>query len=265
MNDGQTLGFLWDMGFGAVHIHSLIGSGIPGTVLGNILLANFPQMVLSFLYLMYNGLYTCMIQGHEWTRYAHTRKPLRVTSPVGKQRSTYYLTLPYTYAVPLLCASGLMHWLVSQSLFLVQITFYNSMGEEAWEKNISTLGYSSIAIIFVLVVASTMLLVQITMGFRRFNPGIPHASSCSAAISAACHAPADDVHAPLLPVMWGVVEEGGNGVGHCCFTSYEVTPPVKGRLYAGVADESPSSETVRSAIPSCNSKERSQSGYLTPQ
>jgi len=225
------------MGFGAVNVNSLLAIGSYQTtaanVLAYILLANLPQTNLSLLYLMYNSLYTCMLQADEWSHYAHSRKALRVTSPVGKQRSTYYLTLPYTYAIPLLFFSGLMHWLVSQSIFLARITVYTLDGVEDTKNSIATCGYSSIAIIFVLIVGGIMLLISLATGFRRFKPGIPLASSCSAAISAACHAPRDDGDAAVLPVMWGVVKEEVNGVGHCSFTSDEVVSPVKTRLYAG--------------------------------
>lgn len=225
------------MGFGAVNTDSLlnIASHLSGrkNVLSYILLGNLPQAVLSFSYLMYNGLYTCMLQGHEWSGYAHERKSLRVTSPVGKQRSTYYLTLPYTYAVPLLLFSGLLHWLVSQAIFLVRITVYTADGTEDVGRDITTCGYSCIAIIFAILVGGTLLLVGVAFGFRRFPPGMPLASSCSAAISAACHPPADDVDAAVLPLMWGVVEGDVDGVGHCTFTSREVELPVKDRLYAG--------------------------------
>lgn len=220
------------MGVGAVSTNSLLGSE-SFAILSLILLGNVPQVMLSFCYVMYNGLYTCMLQGQEWSDYGHQRKTLRVTLPVGKQRSTYYLTLPYTYAVPLLILSGLLHWLVSQSIFLVHITMYAADGTEHVNGSIMTLGYSCIAIFFVIIVGSTLLVAGVAMGFRRYEAGMPLASSCSAAISAACHPPVDDVDAAVLPLMWGVVEEDMDGVGHCSFTSREVVPPVKGRLYAG--------------------------------
>ena len=57
------------------------------------------------------------------------------------------------------------------------------------------------------------------------------AGSCSAAISAACYRPEEDVDAAIKPVMWGVVSSEDD-VGHCCFTSLEVSPPVQGEGYA---------------------------------
>ena len=197
----------------------------------SILLANSPQVLLSFLFLTYNGLFTCMLLGHEWSSYAHVRKPLRVTSPAGSQRSTYRLQLPYKYGIPLLVLSGTLHWLVSQSIFLARVDWYeDGMLDQYSYDSISTVGYSCIAIITVIALGGIVVIIGILHGFRRYKPGIPLAASCSAAISAACHRPNEDVDAPYKPVMWGAVKSK-NPIGHCCFTSFEVTKPVKGQKY----------------------------------
>jgi hypothetical protein len=60
---------------------------------------------------------------------AYHRKGLRVSeNPRGAQRSTYFLQLPYRYAIPLLIVSSAMHWMVSQSLFLVTVLRYQPGG-----------------------------------------------------------------------------------------------------------------------------------------
>ena len=227
--------YLWSLGFGAVNPNSLVdlslGSEITGLHL-SILIANSPQVLLSFLFLTYNGLFTCMLLGHEWSGYAHVRKPLRVTSPAGSQRSTYRLQLPYKYGIPLLVLSGTLHWLVSQSIFLVRIHWYrDGILPSGFNGVISSLGYSCIAIITVITLGGIVVLIGILYGFKRYKPGVPLVGSCSAAISAACHRPNEDVDAPFKPVMWGAVESS-NPIGHCCFTSFEVTKPVKGQAYA---------------------------------
>lgn len=197
----------------------------------SILLANSPQVLLSFLFLTYNGLFTCMLLGQEWSSYAHVRKPLRVTSPAGLQRSTYRLQLPYTYGIPLLVLSGTLHWLVSQSIFLARVNSYSDGVLDSYSPyNASTVGYSCIAIITVIALGGIVVIIGILHGFKRYKPGIPLAGSCSAAISAACHRPNEDVDAPYKAVMWGAVKSK-NPVGHCCFTSFEVTKPVKGQKY----------------------------------
>jgi hypothetical protein len=61
---------------------------------------------------------------------------------------------------------------------------------------------------------------------------IPPSQHCSLSISAACHPPSDDVDSHLGLVNWGVVNEGEEGkAGHCTFTSYYVTKPVKDQPY----------------------------------
>ena len=227
----RSFSHLWQMGYGAVTGDSIFDWNLEGSsgLHLNALVANLPQVVLSFLFLLYNGLFTSMLLADEWNGYARERKPLRVTDPKGTQRSTYRLQLPYRYGVPLLTASATLHWLVSQSLFLVNMIGYRTKGQELM-LTISTIGYSCIAIITVIFLGAMMILIEVLNGFR-VHRGMPLAGSCSAAISAACHRPEEDVDAATKPVMWGVVSSE-NGVGHCCFTSFEVSQPVPGELYS---------------------------------
>jgi hypothetical protein len=92
------LSTLWQLGFGQVNANAIVGSA-PSGLIAKVLFANLPQGILSFLYLTYNGLYSCMLGAHEWSLFATRRRTVRVTAPVGKQRSTYYLQLPYWYAI----------------------------------------------------------------------------------------------------------------------------------------------------------------------
>lgn len=241
MSDIKSISQLWKMGYGAVRAESLIdipfSRGNVG-IMTSVLLANTPQAILSFLYLTYNGLFSCMLLMKEWSDFAHERKSLRVTLPIGRQRSSYWLQLPYTYGIPLLVMSGTLHWLVSQSIFLARVRVLDHEGEEVQDASISTCGYSCIAIITVIILGSIMVLLGILNGFRRYKAGMPLIGSCSAAISAACHAMRKDSDAALLPVMWGAVESQGK-VGHCCFSSFDVSPPVHGEAYAGEEEDGP--------------------------
>ena len=183
---------------------------------------------------MYNGLFTCMLFAEEWNAHASQRKFLRVTSPKERQRSTYRLQLPYRYGIPLLIASSTLQWFVSQSVLLARVNVINSQNLEVAE--LSTCGYSPMAIISGIILGSIVVLVGISNGFRRVSVGMPLASSCSAAISAACHPPKTDVNASLKRVMWGVINGSDESVGHCTFTSLEVEAPIAGRRYAGRED-----------------------------
>ena len=69
--------------------------------------------------------------------------------------------------------------------------------------------------------------------FGKYNGQIPIASSCSAAISAACHrSSSDDEDAALMGLIWGVVGKEDGEISHACFSSGEVRPLETGRLYA---------------------------------
>lgn len=240
---------LTNAGFGAFNPYTIISIGMPQLgsrgLIACVLLANLPQLILSVLYLMYNGLYTCMHLAQEYGGYALERKPLRVTEPKGEQRSTYWLQLPYTYGIPLIIASSTLHWLVSQSIFLARVTVWQDSDETpvgATGRNedeyvtASTIGYSCAPMLCVIILGMLMLLVAYIMGRRKLPSCIPVASNCSAAIAAAAHRPKSDVDASLLPVQWGVVEDpedSDSGVGHVSFTSEEVMELQEGKQYAG--------------------------------
>jgi len=68
-----------------------------------VVLANMPQFVISSLYLAYNGIFTCMLQCYEYSQFGgQIRKPLRVTTPRGKQREHHKL-----YSLP--CKADTTH------------------------------------------------------------------------------------------------------------------------------------------------------------
>ena len=261
----------FSLGFGAINRTAFVDIGNQdGKILASILLANVPQLLLSFLYFGYNALWTCMLLAQEWSSYASKRKSLRVTAPTGTQRSTYRLQLPYRYGIPLLVISVILHWLVSQSIFLVVLEAYAWDGNPLpdSDNNHSLCGYSPVAILTAVITGSLALITSIANGFRRYPVnGIPLTGSCSAAISAACHPPAGDDQASRKPVMWGACgsekdgardegidlgstaydagketlrwQEGGEEqvtVGHCSFTSFDVEAPVEGEFYAGLKE-----------------------------
>lgn len=233
---------------------------VPATASGifsMVFMANAPQLLVSAAYFQYNALLTCMLSAVEYDNYATHRKPLRVSWPRPDQRSTYYLSLPYRYGLPLLLVSALLHWLVSQSLFFVQIVPFDRTGVPQLSDQVVTCGYSPLAIICAIILGVALLLAVGLLGWRRFRSRMPLAGQCSAAISAACHPLSSaDEHA-LKPVQWGEVEvpracsEGDDlrdallygserdehglpartGFFHCAFSSGEVSEPSAERLY----------------------------------
>ncbi len=83
------------------------------------LLANVPQLLLSLAFLFYNAIITRFVAAREWGSLASAYRPLRVTQPAGEQVSTYFLTVPYAIAVPGLAISAVLHWLVSESIYVL--------------------------------------------------------------------------------------------------------------------------------------------------
>ena len=109
--------------------------------------SNLWQFVISLLYLAYNAVLTAMLVAHEWDRFGKVRKTLRVTEPQGLQRSTYSISVPLKYGLPTLFAFAVLHYTVSQSVFVVYLTRFFSNGTEDVANRIATSGYSCIAII----------------------------------------------------------------------------------------------------------------------
>ena len=102
---------------------------------------------------------------------------------------------------------------------------------------ISTVGYSCIAIIFSISLGILALLTAAGMGCKPFAAEITTVGSCSAAISAACHAwGADSEGMVRKKVRWGDVEIVPNlRVRHLTFSSEEgVKKPAFEKVYAGV-------------------------------
>jgi hypothetical protein len=181
-----------------------------GTVglLSNVLVANLPQLILSFTYFTYNALFTSMLAGLEWSKMAWQKKSLRVSqTPKGQQRSSYFLQLPYRYAIPLLGFSAVMHWLVSQSIFPgVEVwpddhPQDDSQGNPAYgsyygmidrEKEQYECGWSPLAILLVICGGLLMIAGAIGMGWRKYQPGMPLRGTNSAVIAAACHAEGEE-------------------------------------------------------------------------
>lgn len=194
------------------------------------LLANLPQVILSYVYITFNNIFTCMLAGKEWMSFATRRQPLRVTSPIGQQRSTYWLQLPYHYSLPLLAFSGILSWLASQSLFVVCVAVRDKGHLLPPGFTISTCGYSPGAIALILILSFVIVSGTMVTAARRYPAGMPLSATCSGAISAACHPPPGDDEVAVLPVQWGVVSVK-DGVGHCSFSSKLVGPPVPGRRY----------------------------------
>jgi hypothetical protein len=214
-----------------------------------VLFDNSWQFFISCTYLLYNGLLSTFLVADELVGFAKTRKPLRGSAPVGVQRSSSFVSMPAKYGIPLMTTIGFLYWTVSQSLFVIYIDRYYSNGVEATTQRYVTSGFSCVAILtckyfhssyftsklmflLAIIIGGFLLLALVALGMRRYSGEVPLASTCSAAISALCHAPEEDTEVALFPVMWGDVSHDEIDVGHCSFTTAaDVKEPIVGRLY----------------------------------
>lgn len=205
--------------------------------------ANILQLAISNAYLLYNGVFTCVLLSAELADFATEAKTMRVTRPRASQRSTYWLQLPYRWSLPLMGIMTLLHWLVSEAIFMVDInvlgpnlkplatdrdygdpSFYGTSSSRyprlstlvhTYSDNtprmrkltLTGLAWGPTATLCAVVEGGLMIIFLFVNGFRKFPAGIPILSSNSAAISAACHASqAEHDDAVLRPLKYGVLE-----------------------------------------------------------
>jgi hypothetical protein len=225
------------LGWGKVDVRTTIYTGTKDLIT-NAMIANSPQVILSWVYFSYNGLLTLLALAREWESYALHRKGLRVSGvPQGKQRSTYFLQLPYRIALPFTVLSAFLHWLVSQSFFLISVQSYGHTAE-GWKplrNNHATrvsLGYSIQPMLVAVAIGGLLLVIILIAGFIPFKTAMPVVSNCSAAISASCQPlEEDDSEAAISAVQWGVMGRFKNGIEHCGFSRRPVEEPVMEHRY----------------------------------
>ena len=197
-----------------------------------LLLLNTPQALVSLMNVLYNGCLTSMMLVGKWNSFSQHRHPLRVTVPLGEQKSQYYLTIPYRYAIPLLAITGTFHWLISESFFLVSLTAFRDT-EIQPQDSVFAIGYSALSIALAAGTCFSLIAILAFKSLQRYEVGMPVAGSCSVVISAACHKAEREEAPQLKKVMWGVVKDAsGERPGHCSFTLKLVKPPTLGELYA---------------------------------
>ncbi|KAH7323199.1 hypothetical protein B0I35DRAFT_510389 [Stachybotrys elegans] len=231
----------WEYELGTPNIDTFLtltlGSG-SAALQKSVLVANCWQAMWSIVYVVYNTLFTTLAIATEWNSYSIQKKGLRVSSlRQGDQRASYFLQLPYRYSLPLIVVSGLLHWLLSQSLFVVALDEYNIGLKDLFDieskgyLSYVTLGYSPLGIGLVIMLGLLMMAAVFVTGMRFLTlTGMPIAGSCSAAIAAACHPGTAEPNVWEKSLQWGVVGHKGE-VGHCAFTSSDVGVVERGKSY----------------------------------
>ncbi|KAL0939943.1 uncharacterized protein CTRU02_206553 [Colletotrichum truncatum] len=185
----------------ATSVISPVDGGI--AFIASVLVANAPQLYLSFWYLAYNALITRLEMGREWSRFSTEYRPLRVSSPKGQQIATYRLQLPYRYSIPLMVTSTMLHWLLSNALFIIvsqgnyfRIGSGTDNPDEPGGYKADTislppdavvgLGTSSLPVLMLIILGSIMMAGPIILSLKRLPGYMPVVGSNSLAMAAAC-------------------------------------------------------------------------------
>jgi hypothetical protein len=202
-------------------------------LLSMVAIANLPQAIVSCLYFAYNTVYTSFLSAAEWARFSREAKTLRTTDPLGGQRSTYWLSLPWTYALPLATASSVLHWLISQSLFIARTEVLSTTGAPE-PLSYMEVGYSPLAILLSVLFGSCMVLAMLINGARKLGGDSVLVGGNSLAIAAACRREEEEEGLERLRVVWGVIRhEAGGMPGKVGFTGLieQCERPREGDLY----------------------------------
>ncbi|KAJ9608498.1 hypothetical protein H2200_007486 [Cladophialophora chaetospira] len=178
-----------------------------------------------------------MHAAEEFSGFATERKPLRVSEPEPGQRSTYWLSLPWTYSIPLIVLQTILHWLVSRGVYLVNIEAMGPDGRHQPWQDVVAVGFSNLMISLFIILLLCMLGFLAFCSFRRLDAAIPLIGTASVAISAVCHHPNDPKTEAVKPLLWGVTEKPQDGKpGHCALSSGPVEIPVEEVRSLGIRD-----------------------------
>ncbi|KAI1100210.1 hypothetical protein F4804DRAFT_344917 [Jackrogersella minutella] len=241
-------------------------SFLPPSVFGTAQMALFaalPQLLLGILYFVANSHLTAYFLSHEFSLFALSPRPLRVSSnPAGEQTTSLFLTLPRPVSWTLIAWFTAMGFTLSQAVFPGVATLSPSSPppppadpNPPSTDNTVAISFSTQALLTLLALLSSLALAILGLGCRRTqaaslasgeakgNPLVLRGGACSAVVAAKCHN--HDVAAPpqhegrgagdlwLRAVVWGVVEEGaGMRPGRCGFSANGVGCVDAGRNYA---------------------------------
>ena len=177
-----------------------IRGGSPNTFPLQVIIANCPQLWLSIGYLLWNNQITRIYMEGEWRSfYRRCRKPRisygKSQGEVGV-RETRWLQLPYWLSSLLMIISTVLHWLVSQTLFVVEILGTNQHPTPNYYLNFSPLA------IFITGATSTVLVLAITVYyFIPIRTWMPLMAGSGRVVFESCVRLEPTL--PISGVMWG--------------------------------------------------------------
>ncbi|KAI0843705.1 hypothetical protein F5Y06DRAFT_255622 [Hypoxylon sp. FL0890] len=167
------------------------------TFFDGVMTANSLQLLLSLWYLAFNNLFTRLQMAREWALFSEDYHPLRVTDPQGEQYATYRLQLPYKYSLPLIAVSILLHWLLSNTIYVFISTggyygTYYFLSEAKVDPSLPqnttvAVGYSLYSLMALLIASCVLIPIPILLSLKRLPSNMINVGNNSFALSAACH------------------------------------------------------------------------------
>lgn len=228
-SEGRQYHFFSHFGKPNPHFQPLSPRATPILELATV--ANSPQFVLAFFWVIYSSLFGAMALADDWARFAKDASPqtMMVSSPRGAQRGLWFFGMPFWSGIVLFALQTLTHFLVSRSIFPVRVQGFDYEGNMDPESLVSTITTSPVAMLCFFFITIFLLLVVIRAGWTVLPSAVPVAATCSAAISAACHPVVRREGMEYGVLKWGVVVEG-----RCSLASSEdiLGWPEVGRVYS---------------------------------
>ena len=205
------------------------GSSGPSDVIYGTLVSNSPQLAISFLYIIYNKLFSTCFVIREWHSFSMRPQGLRVTRPKEKtaQRRAHFLQVPIRFRFLFALLFLLIHFFTSQSLFLHRtLAIWPAASSPDGSKQyyqsqpVSRLGYSPLSLAWLTICLLILLVCGVVLPTHRYPGKMPLTAGKSVVVSAACHPP--EGHHAALPekfLMWRITKEGEGGQERGSFTS----------------------------------------------
>jgi len=176
----------------SVNITAYSSSGLFGIVV----LANSPQLWLSSCYLLLNSQATRIWMEHEWRSYYRRKQKTRVSDDadhIGGVRITRFLLLPYAATALLMTVSTVLHWLVSQAIYV-----NNGVDQFELYDNGTGIFWSPVALLITGFISFALLLVISSYYVWSFEIVMPVMAGSARVVLDACKQPL-----PADGIQWG--------------------------------------------------------------
>ena len=199
-----------------------------------VILANLPQVWSTIAYLTWNNQITRIWLEQEWRSFhrSYQRPRVSVNSREPGLRSARWLQLPYWVSAILMSISVVLHWLVSQTLFVVEIYF-----SDATVASVFHLHYSPLALISVGTLAMALVFGITIYYFVPVRTWMPLLAGSTRIVFDSCFR-LSSTGLPRSGIAWGDIstrDERVAGFGGV------VARMVEGIKYPGLISEEPSS------------------------